>query len=123
VLLVGACSSSAPSPESEPSPPPSLSRSPSQAASGYEVSDVRIRRFDDPVAEVVWVVSFDARWTGAGSPPAVRCRWQMKNHAGEVIVQDSTAIAGDEDDHRTRPVFPDEIPGQPVEGKVTCPLG
>src|SRR5687767_14827129 len=70
-----ACASTTGDPDTSP-PPPSPS-STSRTSLAYEVTDVRLVKTPDPVAQVVWSATFDARWTGEGEPERTRCRWQL----------------------------------------------
>jgi hypothetical protein len=91
---------------------------PSPAGSvGFTIDDVELvtQRGDG----IRWVLSFDARWTGDGSAFPVKCRWQMfpegdveSNAIGSVV------ITGEGDDLTTPPIYPDEVGGLPVTGRI-----
>ena len=94
---------------------------PGEGPPTYAISDVQLVRRDDPVADVVWAVAFDAEWRGEGPPERIKCRWRLLDEdelpivAGAVYVEDSV------DDHLTPEVYPDEIPGVPQGASVVCP--
>lgn len=87
----------------------------------YEVGDVRLVRRDDPIADVVWSVSFDASWTGPGPPERTKCRWRLLDDEGLTMVVGAVYLEEPEvDDQPTAEVFPDEIAGVPKGAAVTC---
>jgi hypothetical protein len=83
---------------------------------------VEVEEIPDPVAEVYWILTFDAEWTGSGVPIPIRCKWTMDNASGSTIIQGGVEIHVLHGKHLTAgDVYPDEIPGQPVTGEITCP--
>lgn len=107
-------------PSAAPTTAASTTSSPNE--SGLLVSDVRVNKLDDPVADVVWVLTYDARWVGEAEPGGARCVWRMRN-ADELTIVQGVVQIGEEpvDDAKAGDVYPDEIPGQPVTGTITCP--
>ena len=98
--------------------PPSAS---SPAGTGYVVSDVRLVKTPDPVAQVVWSASFDARWTADGEAEETRCRWKLLDAKGVSIADGIVDIRGNDlDDFQTPPIYPDEFAGVPRSARVIC---
>jgi hypothetical protein len=90
---------------------------------GYEISNVAVEQVRDPVPDVYWVLVYDAEWTGSGTPVAVRCRWAMANDSGVTLARGAVFIRTLHGRNLTAgEVHPDEIPGQPVSGEITCPV-
>ena len=96
----------------------SFSPSP-QASPSYLVTDVEVLEVDDPVAQLIWAVRFDADWTGDGAAPKMTCRWRMydpygdQNALGVVEVSEASDITTDF-------VYPDEVAGRPTTARVVC---
>ena len=124
-LAFGACGSATETPgkptgSSTPVPASTPSAS-SPAGTGYEVSDVRLVKTPDPVAQVVWSASFDARWTAEGDAEGTRCRWKLLDAKGISIADGIVDIEGDDlDDFQTPPIYPDEFAGVPRSARVIC---
>jgi hypothetical protein len=117
-LAIVGCSEPSPAPLS-PGRFPSASPIATAAASGYEVSDVRLVTVRDPV--VFWQVSFDARWLGPGEPAEARCRWRLIGSDRVPIVSGGIQLeAVSVDDEIAVSVYPDEIPGVPREAALNC---
>ena len=90
-----------------------------EASPTFEFTGIEIVTTDDPVADVIWSIRFDADWTGEGPAPEIRCRWRMYDEYGDqnmLGVVDVTETA----DILTQPVYPDEIAGRPVTARIVC---
>lgn len=106
-----------------PSTEPSISGSPVSpdpaASPSFAFTDIEIVTTDDPVADVIWSIRFDAEWTGSGAPPEIRCGWRMYDENGD---QNMLGVIGvtETDNILTQPVYPDEIAGRPVTARIVC---
>ena len=92
----------------------------SPSGTGPLISDVRIVRLRNDVSDVHWALTFDADLPASGSPGALRCRWHVENQEGERVALGTVELSRDVDDEVAGLIYPDEIPGQPVEAEVLC---
>ena len=94
---------------------------PSDPGTGYVVTDVRLIKTPDPVAQVIWSASFDAEWSGPGDPEPMRCRWQLLDEKKRSIAEGIVDVDGStHDDIETPPIYPDEFAGVPRSARITC---
>ena len=121
-LVLGACASpdddaGGTQTRATSSPTPSSS----DPGTGYIVTDVRLVKTPDPVAQVIWSASFDAEWSGPGDPEPTRCRWQLLDEKKRSIADGIVHIEeASLDDKGTPPVYPDEFAGVPRSARITC---
>ena len=93
---------------------------PVTSGTGPLVSDVRIVRLRNDVSGVHWALTFDADVRQGPSPAALRCRWHVENQEGERVALGTVELTSSVEDEVAGLIYPDEVPGQPVEGDVAC---
>ena len=72
------------------------------------------------MADVVWVVTYDAKPSTASTPEPLECTWFMRNRDNEIVRQGLVEITRAGDDLKAGDGYPDEIPGQPVKAELSC---
>ena len=114
-MLLTACSG-----EPEPLEPRSIPSESRGIDTGWQLSDVQLKTLDDPVADVVWVVTYDARARTEETPEPLECTWFMFNRDDEIVRQGLVEVTRTGNDLKAGDGYPDEIPGQPVKAEMSC---
>lgn len=120
LVALPACALRSGEPGAGRSPDPTPLPVESVVSESYSVSDERVTKDELAGGGIYWFVTFDAAWDGSGEPYEARCIWKTYDPTGTLNARDSRTIDGPGDDIRIGEIYPDEVPGVPVEARVAC---